>query len=420
MPSASSTDDLLERVPDHVVRALRPILDALSRDAVRRDGDRDLPFDAVAALRAIGFGAARLDRADGGWGLSWPQLAAVLVALAEADSNVPQILRGHLALVEHVLTTRDAAFAARWLQRVAAGELVGNSWSEPSGSTTARVATELFVDGDGRSRVRGTKFYTTGSIFADWTDTVAHRVADGQDVSVLVRLQQDGVEVRDDWDGFGQRLTGTGAIVFDDADVDPGDAVPVPERFGYQTALYQFVLLATLAGIAARAVRDTAAAVRARTRVYSHGNADRVADDPQIQALLGELSGSAFAVRSSVFAVADALERAARDAQDGVHDAAARARARSSADLAELRSAQAQVFATTAVQQLTSRLFDALGASAVARSAGLDRHWRNARTVSSHNPVLFKQRRVGEWELTGRHPEHLWSVGTPAAAVPVG
>ena len=91
-------------------------------------------------------------------------------------------------------------------------------------------------------------------------------------------------------------------------------------------------------------------------------------------------------------------------------------RARRLAGLAEIRAAQAQSFATAAVQQLTSRLFDTLGASATARGAHLDRHWRNARTVSSHNPVLYKNRWVGQWVLHDRLPQALWAVGTPTPA----
>lgn len=407
-------------LPVELVDAFRPVLDRIAAGAPARDRDRELPAAEVAVLRRAGLSRARLPRALGGLGLDWRTFTRLLIAVAEADANVPQILRGHIALVEQALTTTDAAFAERWLDRIALGDIAGNAWSEASGSTTARASTELHEDADGTLRITGRKYYTTGSIFAEWTDTVAHRLADGVDVAALVRLDQPGVHVADDWDGFGQRLTGTGTIVFDGAVVDPGDVLPVAERFGYQTALYQLVLLAVLAGIAFAAVRDAAAAVRARTRVYSHGSADRAREDPQIQALIGELSASAFAVESTVLAVADAVEgayRAAIAVRDDPGEVTA-ARAREAAGHAEIRAAQAQSFATAEVQRLTSRLFDALGASATSREAGLDRHWRNARTVSSHNPVLFKQRWIGVWELDDVLPQPLWAVGTPAAAVP--
>ncbi|MCX6501924.1 MAG: monooxygenase [Microbacterium sp.] len=406
-------------LPADVVARFRPVVEAIASGAADRDRDRELPAEQLAALRAAGFTRARLAPTDGGLGLDWRTFTRLLIAVAAADANVPQILRGHIALVEHTLTTADGAFADRWRGRIAAGDIAGNAWSEAAGSTTARAATELHEDADGTLRITGRKFYTTGSIFAEWTDTVAHRLSDGTDVAALVALDQAGVQILDDWDGFGQRLTGTGTIVFDGAVVDPGDVLPVPERFGYQTALYQLVLLAVLAGIAHAAVADAAQAVRSRARVYSHGTAAAVRDDPQIQALIGELSASAFAVEATVLAVADAVESAYRAAvalRDDPADAGLRDAGRIANGLAEIRAAQAQSFATDEVQRLTSRLFDALGASATARGGGLDRHWRNARTVSSHNPVLFKNRWIGAWELNDELPQPLWAVGTPAAA----
>lgn len=412
-------DQLWARLPADIETRFRPIVDAVAEGAGGRDLARELPRDAVASLREAGLGRARLPLADGGLGLDWPTFTRLLVAIAAADANIPQILRGHIALVEQTLTTTDARFARRWRERIAGGEISGNSWSEAAGSTTSRAGAELSTDADGVLRLNGRKFYTTGSIFAEWTDTVAHRLSDGVDVAALVRLDQPGVTVIDDWDGFGQRLTGTGTIVFENAVVEPVDVLPVADRFAYQTGLYQLVLLAVLAGIAHAAVADAAAAVRARSRVYSHGTAARVQDDAQIQALLGELAASAFAVDASVAAVAEAIEEAygaALEARDRPGDEVAVDRARRLAGLAEIRAAEAQSFATGAVQQLTSRLFDTLGASATARGAHLDRHWRNARTVSSHNPVLYKNRWVGEWVLHDRLPQALWAVGTPSTA----
>ena len=411
------TDQVWAAVPRDLEERFRPTVERIAEEAAARDRGRDLPFDAVRELRDLGIGRARVAVEEGGLGADWASLTPLLIAIAAADANVPQIFRGHFALVEQALTTSDRGFGDRWIRRVVDGQLTGNAWSEASGSTTSRAGTELRADVGGTLRVSGRKFYTTGSIFAEWTDAVAHRVADGVDVAVLVRLDQPGVTVSDDWDGFGQRGTGTGTIVFDDAVVDAADVLPVAERFGYQTALYQLVLLSVLAGIAHRAVSDAADAVRSRARVYSHGTADRAQDDVQIQALIGELAASAYAVESTVHAVAGAVDdavAAARAVRDDPGDEALRERARAADAIAEIRAAQAQSFATGAVQTIASRLFDALGASSTARGASLDRHWRTARTVSSHNPVLYKNRWVGAWVLTGDLPQPLWAVGSPS------
>ena len=35
---------------------------------------------------------------------------------------------------------------------------------------------------------------------------------------------------------------------------------------------------------------------------------------------------------------------------------------------------------------------------------GLDRHWRNARTLASHNPRVYKARILGDWLINGKDP----------------
>lgn len=414
------TDELWTRLPADVAERFRPVLERISLGALDRELDRALPYDEVTQLREAGLSVARLPLERGGLGLDWPDFGRLLIAIAAADSNLPQIFRGHIALVEQVLTDPDAAFRRRWTEIIVGGDIAGNSWSEKTGSTTVRSGTELTRDPDGILRLTGRKYYSTGSIFAEWTDTVAHRVADDTEVAALVRLDQPGVEVSDDWDGFGQRLTGTGTIVFDGAAVDEGDVQPVAARFPYQTAVYQYLLLAVLAGTAHAAVEDFARVVRERTRVFSHGTAPLARDDAQIQALIGEQAALAYAVDAAVVASADALEDAYRATvawRDASCDTQLRDAALAAAGLAEIRTAQAQSFATGAVQQLASRLFDALAASATSTSKSLDRYWRNARTVSSHNPVLFKNRWIGEWVLGDVLPDPLWGIGV---AAPVG
>lgn len=407
-------------LPAHTVAQFRPLFVEIAAGAAERERTGRRPVAELEQLRRAGFTLARIPADPGGVPVPWREFARLLVNLAAADANLPQILRGHIALAEQALTTADGAFRRRWLARIRQGTLVGNSWSEGAGKPLDRSGAELRRADDGELLLSGRKYYTTGSLFASWTDTLAHRGSDGAEVTALVALDQPGVEVLDDWDGFGQRLTGTGTIIFRDARVDAIEVLPLTERFGYQTALYQLVLLAVLAGIGHAAVEDVAAALRARGRVYSHGLGARAREDGQLQALLGELAGIAFAVEASVLAVADAVDdayralSAARDSVAGDAGDAAEA-ARQAAGIAEIRAAQAQSHVTGQVQLIASRLFDALGASGTSVTAALDRHWRNARTVSSHNPVLYKQRWVGRWLIDGELPDPLWGVGQAAA-----
>ncbi len=388
---------------------LLPLFAEIQAGAVERELEHRLPREEVRQLAAAGFGALRVPTEFGGSGLTFPEFTELLIELAAADSNLPQIFRGHIALVEDQLVAAPSDRRTAWLERFVAGEIVGNAWSEV-GSGALGVSGTVVTERDGGYVVNGRKFYTTGSIYADWTDATARLVVEGQadtEVTVLVRTDQPGVSIADDWDGFGQQLTGTGTIVFEDAVVDADQVHAFSDRFRYQTALYQHVLIAVHAGIAAAVEREAGEQIRARTRVYSHGLAPLVKDDGQIQAVVGEISSIAFVAKQTVLGVAAAIERASvtaadRDSADDLH-----------ANIeAEIRSAQAQVVLSELVPRSATLLFNTLGASAVSRTNALDRHWRNARTVASHNPVIYKTRIVGDWSINGTPPPFVWAVGT--------
>jgi len=66
--------------------------------------------------------------------------------------------------------------------------------------------------------------------------------------------------------------------------------------------------------------------------------------------------------------------------------------------------AQAKAFASDVAVDVASQLFALTGASGTDRRHDLDRHWRNARTHSVHDPVDWKYHHIGAWELSGVAP----------------
>lgn len=394
---------------DSVLERLRPIFDRIAAGAAAREQSHTLPRDEVRWLVDAGLPALRVPAEQGGAGLSILELARVLTELGAADSNLPQIFRGHIAFVEDQLTAVESPERDAWLARFVAGEFVGNAWSEVGTGALGQSKTTVTRRGDGFV-LNGSKYYSTGSIYADWADVTARDSETGADVSVLVRTNQPGVVISDDWDGFGQRLTGTGTVVFTDAAVEASEVRPFASRFRYQTALYQFVLLTVLAGIASAVEVDAGEQIRSRQRVYSHGNASLTREDPQVLAVAGEISSAAFVADATVQHVAELLQRAFDTAadRDSAQDAAANV-------AAEIGAAQGQVVLSELVPRAATRLFDTLGASGVSRAKNLDRHWRNARTVASHNPWLFKARIVGDWSVNGTEPPFVWQIGIDRA-----
>ncbi|MGY2238562.1 acyl-CoA dehydrogenase family protein [Pseudomonas gingeri] len=383
----------------------RPVFARIAAGAVERELSRSLPHEPIQWLKQAGFGAVRVPLEYGGGGASLPQLFQLLIELAEADSNVPQALRGHFAFAEDRLNAAPGPARDQWFKRFVDGDIVGCAWTEIGNVTIGDVVTQVTPDGE-QWRLNGEKFYSTGSIFSDWIDVYARRSDTGGDVIAAVRARQPGIEHSDDWDGFGQRTTGSGTSRFVDARVEAGHVIDFADRFKYQTAFYQLVLLATLAGIGRSALEDVARQVRERQRIYSHGNAQRASADAQVQQVVGEVAALVYAAEASAVRAAHPAQRAylARFGGD------AEVERQANVD-AEIESATAQVVVSELIQRATSELFNALGASYVRQGKALDRHWRNARTVSSHNPVIYKARIIGDWAINGTEPPFVWQIG---------
>ncbi|MGO2068364.1 acyl-CoA dehydrogenase family protein [Glutamicibacter arilaitensis] len=389
-----------------------PLFARIAQGAAERDRTGELPYQAVADLAAAGFGAVRVPESHGGSGATLPELFELFVDLAAADSNIAQALRAHFAFVEDRLVAAPGPGRDKWLARFAAGELVGNSWTEVGTVKVGEVITKVTPDGEGGFRINGTKYYSTGSIFADWLDTYAERTDTGKRVIAAVNRHQPGVELADDWDGFGQRTTGTGTSTFTDAIVAEEDLIDFDTRFKYQTAFYQQVLLAVLAGSAKAAERDFAAELKARKRTFSHAAANVAAEDPQLLQVIGEVSAASFAAAATVQRVSAALQGAYETAL-ALHDGdVTEIEDESANDDAELASAQAQVVLTPLVLNAITHAFDALAASATSVSKNLDRHWRNARTAGNHNPWVFKARLIGDLAVNGTELPRVWAIGT--------
>ena len=398
MSSATATGTRLQAARER----LAPVFARIAANALDHERADSRPYAETRELAEAGFGALRVPVEEGGGGLSVAEYFDVLIDLAAADSNQPQLWRNHIAFVEDRLggdTDRDRL----WRQRIADGAVIGGAWSETG---TASILGETRLDRvDGRLLLNGTKYYSTGSIYADWLGVLA-LAEDGELAIALVRARAEGIELLDDWSGFGQRATGSGTTRLHDVVVDDDAVLPFTERFVSQEAVYQLVLLAALAGIA-RAVRvDTVEAVIARTRSYPHGLAERPRDDAQIQQVVGRLAAHAAVAEAAVARGAGAID-AVRLAVEAGTDVQAAARS------AAVAVYEAQIAVTDAALQSSTLLFDALGSSGVQRTAALDRHWRNARTLTSHNPRIYKERVIGDFYRNGGDP---LSIYTPASA----
>lgn len=385
--------------------AFRPVLAALRGGAISRDAERQLPFEGYEALRAAGFSKLRVPSEYGGLGVSLPELFGLVIELGEAEPNLANAYRSQLGFTEDLLNLPDGPWRRAWLDRLGRGETVGSGYSEVGDVRLGSHSTQLLRSPDGW-RLNGEKYYTTGSLFADWI-TLGAVDGDGDPIGALVPTKGPGVEILDDWDGFGQALTASGTARFKDVAIGDQQIKPTAVRFSYASAFFQLVHLATLAGIGRAAAGEVARHVAERRRVYGRGNAVNSADDPQVLQVVGRVRGAAYSAGAVVLSAAEALQRA--------HDANLRGDAAAIAIAnrnTELEVSQSVTVVTTLILDAVTILFDALGASAAKRGHGLDRHWRNARTIASHNPRIYHDRTVGEFAVRGAVPERRDGIGT--------
>jgi len=401
-PSVSTTTATHPGVTTaELLATFRPVFDRIAEGAAERDRTRRRPHEQVDLLKQARFGALRLSRDEGGFGATLEQEHVLLIELGAADSNLPQIWRNHFAFVEDVLFDDEAGLNEQWRARIAEGALFGGAWSEAGGRSFFDMSTTLTGTADG-AVLHGKKFYSTGSLFADWISVLATGPEADQVSLVLIEADATGVTLVDDWDGIGQRLTGSGTTTFDAVAVPGGRWYPFAQRARYQEAVYQLNHLATLAGICRAAQRDLTDAVRSRLRNYPQGLAAAPREDGQIQEVVGRVSALASSAEASVRWAARGLDNAvAVLAIDPASDAPEVVDALRAATIAVY---EAQLTVTDAALQASTLLFDALSSSALAEDRALDRHWRNARTVASHNPRVYKARLVGDWHLNGADP----------------
>jgi alkylation response protein AidB-like acyl-CoA dehydrogenase len=383
----------------------RTVFERIAAGTLDREQQRILPFEQVGWLKEAGFTTLRLPPEFGGDPVSHEHLFRLLIELAEADSNVGHLLRSHFSFVE-TIALQPRAFQERWFPRVAAGEIFGNAATERGGNALGTTATKLRQE-DGRWLLKGEKYYTTGSIFADWVVVMASTEGVEGRQYALVRADDKRVRILDDWDGFGQPLTGTGTAFFEDVEVDAEDIIQRKVSSTLEPAFFQMCLLAVLAGIGRAALRDASELVRRRTRTFNTGQGQLFRDDALIQEHVGLLAAKVYAAEAVVVAAARDLD-AAVDADLALDAEAAYLRA-------ELAVQKAHVTVPGLVLAATGELFDVTGASSTSRSKALDRHWRNARTVATHNPVAFKARSVGDFHINGTVPTGLHSIGEAQA-----
>ena len=381
------------------LQAARELADAAREQAARRDQQRKLPWAEIEQFTRSGLGSISVPKAHGGPDVSFETIAEVFRIISAADPALGQIPQNQFGMLQLLRLTATEAQQALIFRSVLDGWRIGNAGPERGTKDTLTLKARITRDGDSYC-ISGEKFYSTGALFAHW---VAVKALDdeGRQRLAFVRRGSPGLRIVDDWSGFGQRTTASGTVLLDRVPVDADlviDNWRQRDTPNIQGAGSQLIQAAIDAGIAEAAIEDTIRFVREKSRPWIEAKVERASDDPYVIADIGRL-------KLELHAAQALLRRAAR-VPDEVNaaplDAAAAARA-------SIAVAEAKVLTTEISLQASEKLFELAGSRATLAEFNLDRHWRNARVHTLHDPVRWKYHAVGAYHLNGTLPaRHSW------------
>jgi SfnB family sulfur acquisition oxidoreductase len=394
--------DLAETIPPAVpvitsgagaVATAQAYAAAIADGAAERDRAGTVPWQELAAFDASGLLAITVPRTYHGPDLPATVLAEVIRTIAAVDPAIAQIPQGHFLMVDvlAVLGTPDQRH--RLFAEVLAGGRLGNGMAERGGRHAQDLKTRL-TRGPSGLRLNGRKYYCTGAISSRWLGITA---LDDDDRLVMVFVERagPGVQLDEDWNVMGQRATVSGGVILQDVAVDPDLVVPYqaafegPQQFG---ARAQLIHTAIEVGIAGGALRDAGNFVRTKARPFFEaartGWGEAASQDPHTIHRFGQLAVKVQAAEALLASAAGVLDEVTRTPRN----AAAAARG-------SLAIAQAKAFGSEVAAEVASEMFSLSGASATDEKYDLSRHWRNARTHASHDPVAWKYHHIGNYLL---------------------
>jgi len=367
--------------------------------AAFRDRDRIWPVKELDAFSQSGLWSINVPKAFGGPEVSYATLAKVIEIVSAADSSIGQIAQNHLGVVAAIRTVSSEAQQKLLFAEVLKGTRFGNAFSEFGSKRAADFETK-FVDAGDHVIVNGQKFYSSGALLAHLVPIVA---LDDQGRAWYAIAERDapGLTVIDDWSSFGQRTTLSGTVILNNVKVPKTHLVPGYKGYAEPTAdgaIFQIIQVAVDTGIAQAAIDETVSFVRTKSRAWVDSGVDNAWDDPYTIQAVGDLTLRLHAAQALLEKAGYAIDRAIQNPN-----------AETVAE-AQIVTAEAKILSTEIAITATNKLFELAGTRSTLAEHHLDRHWRNARTHTLHDPVRWKYSILGKYFLNGEKPPlHAWS-----------
>ena len=369
-----------------------------AQEAALRDAERRLPVDELNAFSQSGLWGITIPKQYGGAEVSYRTLAEVIKIISAVDPSLGQLPQNHLVIIDHIRLDGTEDQKKFFFELVLNGVRFGNAFSERGNKHVADFQTKITPSADG-FEVNGQKFFSTGALLAHWIPIVTVNDT-GLPHLALVPRDTKGITVINDWSSFGQRTTASGTVIIDQVQVPADRVVPIFQAFANPTAagpISQFIQAAVDAGIARGAIQETIAYVKQHARPWIDSGLEQATQDPYTIQQVGDLKIKLRAAEAVLDLAADQIQRAV-DSPD--EDSVAEA---------SILVAEAKVLTTEIALLASNKLFELGGTRSTLAEHNLDRHWRNARTHTLHDPVRWKYFAVGNYFLNGvKPPRHPW------------
>jgi alkylation response protein AidB-like acyl-CoA dehydrogenase len=376
------------------VAVARALAAEFRHDAAERDLAAGTPKAQRDAIRASGLLGLRIPLELGGVGAPWPDVLRTVREIATADASLAHLYAYHHLdiITPHLLGT--PAQRQRWYTATARDNFFWGNCLNPLDPRTTLTRVDPTT-----LRLNGTKSFCTGASDSDLL-LVSATIPDVTQLQVMVLpTRRQGIVVHDDWDNMGQRQTDSGSVSFHDVLVNQDELLGPPGAGGSTFAslrpcVTQSILSNIFLGIAIGAFDEAGAYTRALERPFP-GSTVRPADDPYVLLHFGSMKVQIEAATGLLEVAARALESAwqrANDLTDAERGACA------------VQVSTAKAAAGHCALDITSTMFEVMGSRATSARYRFDRYWRNARTLTLHDPLDYKLREVGDFALNGRAP----------------
>jgi alkylation response protein AidB-like acyl-CoA dehydrogenase len=389
---------LLQRDFGELTQAVEKAAAALALTAIERERAGGTAWNERQVLRDSGLLKLAVPAAYGGPELAWPQIYRIIRRFAEVDSSL-----AHLFGFQHLQVASVALFANPQQKQLYLGQTVSENWfwgNATNGLDTRTTITWRKGENgdDGYYELNGVKSFCSGATGSDMLNITAPRSADR--VFITIPTQRAGVKVLDDWDNLGQRQTDSGSVTFDKVRVERDEILGPPGTNGtpratLRTLVSQLILIEIYIGNAQGALLNAWRYTHEQGRPWLSSGVARAIDDPFTQQHYGDLW---IALRGAI-ALAEAAAARLQRAWERGDELTAQERGVLAVEIYE-----AKIVAARAALDITSKIFEVMGARATAAKYGFDRYWRNVRVHTLHDSLDYKLKDIGEWVLTGEVP----------------